>query len=156
MTHEEALLSVYNIYPNKQARRAALLEIERAIKRLTKIEEGPMTFDEAVQGLIQAVTVFAKSPAGQCNGLFNGYYPPHPSTWFHQSRYLDSPEVWFNVAKPESTATVRGKETSAALDRAFETESVPGDSLSIFQDNRERRRGKDLERIAQRGFDLGG
>ena len=155
MNHESALIAVYSLYPNKQARRKALLEIERAIKRLQGIEEGPMSFDEAVKGLMQAVGVFAQSPAGKCNGLFDGYYPPHPSTWFHQSRYLDDPGVWFNAAKKESAATVRGRETSTALDRAFETESVSGNSLSVFQDNGERRRRKDMERASQQSLYLG-
>ena len=155
MSHEDSLLAIYDLYPHKQARRKALLEIERAVGRLMKIEEGPMTFEEAVKGLMQAVGVFSKSPAGQCNGLFDGYYPPHPATWFHQSRYLDSPEVWFNAAKKESSATLRGRETSSALDRAFEIENVPGNGLSIFQDNSERRRRQSLERDARPRLNFG-
>src|SRR6266481_4415358 len=82
------LMSIYAAYPRKIGRRKALLEIDRAIRRLQNGECGQkLTYQEATAGLLKATTAFANSPAGQ-----HFPYVPHPTTWFHQGRYLDDPE----------------------------------------------------------------
>lgn len=84
-------LEIYNSYPRHEGRRKALLEIERALNRIRK--EAPhlshCTDEQLAAMMLTTVTYFAKSPAGQ-----KGVYTPHPSTWFHQGRYLDDPEAW--------------------------------------------------------------
>lgn len=83
-------LEIYNTYPRKVCRRAALLEIERALRRLVDGESGEkMEYEKAVFELLKATSVFARSQAGN-----KGPFTPHPTSWFHQSRYLDDPKEW--------------------------------------------------------------
>ena len=87
MTIEE----IYSVYPRKVGRRAALLEIDRAIRRIVHGEAGrQMGEQEALECMQATVIAYASSPAGQA-----GTFTPHPRTWFHQSRYLDDPKEWF-------------------------------------------------------------
>ena len=73
---------IYQAYPRKVARSAALRAIEKAIKM-----QEP---DEAAwDWLLKQTQTFARSPAGN-----NGNYTPHPATWFNQQRYLDDPKEW--------------------------------------------------------------
>lgn len=88
---EADLVSVWDKYPRRVKRTKALLEIQKAIERLVAGETGPrMKKSEAVGELVKAVTLFASSPAGN-----RGEFTPHPTSWFHQSRYLDDPNDWF-------------------------------------------------------------
>ena len=57
---------IYNAYPRKVGKRKALLEIDRALRRLIAGEIGPrMTHAAAVEGLVKAASLYARSPAGQ-------------------------------------------------------------------------------------------
>jgi hypothetical protein len=108
--------TIYYAYPRKVGRRRALLEIELALRRISK--EVPhllnRTEKEVEQLMLNTVLMFANSPAGKRKN-----FTPHPSTWFHQSRYLDDPEEWFHVEgtkqddlarrNADSLATVFGK-----------------------------------------------
>ena len=85
---------IYAVYPRRVGRRVALLEIDRAIRRVVNGESGsPMSEEEALRRMLDAVTKYAKSPAGR-----SGTYTPHPRTWFHQSRYLDDQREWAKVS----------------------------------------------------------
>jgi hypothetical protein len=94
---------IYAAYPRKVGRRVALLEIERAIRRVVNGEAGyVMSEDEAKERMLKRVNLYANSPAGKA-----GNYTPHARTWFHQSRYLDDPKEWqhcsnFGNAKTET------------------------------------------------------
>lgn len=84
-------LLVYNCYPRKIGRNAAIRAIEKAARRLIAGECGSPTanYDEAITYLCQRATLFARAPAGN-----NGEYTPHPATWFNDSRYLDDESEW--------------------------------------------------------------
>jgi hypothetical protein len=76
--------SIYDLYPRKIGRSAALKAIDKSIKLIAlRGEENPLGF------LQDRVLAFAQSPAGQA-----GKYTPHPATWFNQSRYDDNPAEW--------------------------------------------------------------
>lgn len=90
---------IYALYPRKIGKKAALKAISKAISEVTKnaalwSQENGKYVDGA-SWLKERVTVFRDSPAGQHHGLFDGYHPPHPSTWFNQGRYEDSPDEWY-------------------------------------------------------------
>ena len=142
MNHEQILVAIYEAYPRRIGRRRALLEIDRAIKRLTSKEEGEMTEDEAFAGLLQATIMYARSPAGRRGG-----FTPHPATWFHQSRYLDDSKEWQNVPITEGVAEQRIRENREAVERVLAEDSA-GDGYP-FQQTLERRRAKDLARPSQ-------
>ena len=93
----EYSMTIYDCYPRKVGKRKALVEIERAIRRLMGGEFGPrLSMAEAVDGLLKSTALYARSPAGNRES-----FTPHPSTWFHQSRYLDNPDEWFHQTEDE-------------------------------------------------------
>ena len=84
---------IYAAYPRKVGRGGALREIEKALKRLPlEANLKDKTNLEIAEMLLTTVRLFAASPAGKRQS-----FTPHPTTWFHQSRYLDDPEEWFHV-----------------------------------------------------------
>lgn len=90
---------LYKIYPAHVAKGAALKAIDKALRRLPlELKLGGRDVPDRVAWIKEAVECFAGSPAGQIDGLFKGYRPPYPATWFNQSRYLDDPEAWFQVS----------------------------------------------------------
>lgn len=97
MPIESELLTIYDAYPRKVAKRKALLEIDRALRRITAGEIGDrVSHDKAVEELLKTTVLYARSPAGN-----RGNFTPHPSTWFHQSRYLDDPNEWYHQTEEE-------------------------------------------------------
>lgn len=135
-------LTIYNHYPRKVGRRKALLEIERAIKRLRTPEEGPMREEDAVKGLLLATCKFAQSPAGQRGG-----FTPHPSTWYHQSRYLDDPLEWNNVPETQTFAALNESATDTAIRRVRENRQRLGSDGNQGQPRLDRKDDRD---VAQR------
>jgi hypothetical protein len=119
MSIESDALTIYGVYPRKVGRRKALEEIRKALIRLAAGETGPrMTLEQALDGLLQATSLYARSPAGQREN-----FTPHPSTWFHQSRYLDDPKEWFHHEK--SAQIERAERNSTAIDRIFNQGRMP-------------------------------
>lgn len=76
---------IYQHYPRKVGKIAALKAIEKAIKLLADREDDPVAF------LIEKVKVYAASPDGHKS---RGKFRPHPSTWFNQGRYDDDVAEW--------------------------------------------------------------
>jgi hypothetical protein len=74
---EEQCLLVYQEYPRKVGKPAAISEIRKALKKV-----GFDVLSEATKG-------FARAVEGK-----EERYIPHPSTWFHQERYSDDPKTW--------------------------------------------------------------
>lgn len=96
-------LAIYHEYPKKVGRQQALIEIEKALKRLCDGETGlPTTYWDAVKLVLDATKEFARSPAGQ-----RGQYTPWPQTWFHQSRYLDDRKCWYLLDREEEEFMAR-------------------------------------------------
>lgn len=82
--------SLYELYPRKEARGAAIKAIEDALRRVVAGEMAtPLTPVLAFAALSSLVTCYADSPAGK-----RGKYTPHAATWFNQSRYLDDQKQW--------------------------------------------------------------
>jgi hypothetical protein len=75
---------IYDAYPRKVGRKAALKKIEVALSELrdTHGDNGPVW-------LLARVKAFASSPAGRA-----GEFTPHCATWMHQGRYDDDEEQW--------------------------------------------------------------
>src|SRR5271168_1590089 len=80
-----ALLSIYKLYPRKMAKAKAICEIRGALNRICdgEIDGKDRTMEEAIEYLRgkteEALTTFAGR---------DKKYIPHPTTYYHQSRYL--------------------------------------------------------------------
>lgn len=74
---EEDCIELYEVFPRKSARAAALVAIAKA---LTKVDKAT---------LLAAVTKYAEAVRGQ-----NPQYIPHPATWFNAERWTDDPATW--------------------------------------------------------------
>ncbi|MEM7624791.1 MAG: helix-turn-helix domain-containing protein [Planctomycetota bacterium] len=82
--------AIYNAYPRKVARRAALTAIERAAKRLADAGHA-----DPRGHLLERTSAFAKSPAGQPPPRGSpADFRPYPATWFNADRYDDDPAEW--------------------------------------------------------------
>src|SRR6266446_6029018 len=116
------LMSIYDAYPRKIGRRKALLEIERAIRRLQNGECGQkLTYEEAT--------------AGQ-----HFPYVPYPATFFHQSRYLDDETEWTNgKVNGESKDAALARKNGDVLDRMREKEGAARESGTLIFERADRR-----------------
>jgi len=75
------ITDIYNLYPRKVGRKAALAKIVKAIQD----GASPERLMAAVKKYADAVS---RWPSRDLK------YVPHPSTWFHQARYDDDPAEW--------------------------------------------------------------
>jgi len=138
----EVVEELYRLYPWHVGKKAAERAIKNALKRLAlelKVSGSPNVGDEH-QWLKEQVSAFAESPAGTRNGLFKGYMPPYPSTWFNQSRYLDDQEAWY----PDGIRPVEVCEV------AIETPEYKPSTKLLERMEKERRTG--LEEARRRGL----
>ena len=100
MNEIEQVEAIYEAYPRKVGRRAALRAIENAIKRISAHHGHPGTEGIDLQlldcrrWLCRRVMEYAKSPAGQKPSDPALEFRPHPSTWFNQDRFYDDPAEW--------------------------------------------------------------
>jgi len=92
--------SIYEAYPRKVGRKAAIDAITRAIKRIGA-EWKQVDHLSPNHLLLDKVKVYASYvalwPADERN------YVPHPTTWFNQGRYDDDPKEW-ERGKPIASA----------------------------------------------------
>ena len=107
---------IYQAYPRKVAKAKALAEILRAAQLLQTGKDWPKLAEaEAFAFLHEKTTAFANSPAGQA-----GEFTPHPSTWFHQGRYLDDPKEWNRsneTTNPREITSGQNQRNSPAAER---------------------------------------
>jgi hypothetical protein len=80
---------IYQAYPRKVGKGAALKAIASAYQRLCRGESKQIAPEMAAQFLLASAMEFASSQAGH-----NGAFTPHPATWFNASRYLDDHNEW--------------------------------------------------------------
>jgi hypothetical protein len=94
---ESVLLSIYNAYPRKTGRPAALKRISEALDRICmgEIDGSPRTTAEAIE-FLRMKTEEARRQMGAREQKFI----PHMATWLHQRRYL-RPELASAVEKPK-------------------------------------------------------
>lgn len=76
---------IYSAYPRKVGKAKAI----QAIQRSLKIIDARDGVQDPANWLLERVTAFANSPAGQA-----GKFTPHPTTWFNQGRYDDDEHEW--------------------------------------------------------------
>jgi len=79
--------AIYSAYPRKVGKKHALKKITEAL-----ISLHDETGDQNFAYLLDKTRKFAQSPAGK-----KGEFTPHPSTWYHQGRYMDDPNEWYRV-----------------------------------------------------------
>jgi hypothetical protein len=89
----DVALSIYEAYPRKVAKPAALKAISRALKGIDAAK------------LLELTQAYAKSQEGA-----DPQYIPHPATWFNQQRFNDDPPTWRRsdsvISKPAPVQTV--------------------------------------------------
>lgn len=80
-----ALDSIYKLYPRPENRKAAIKRIGEALDRISKgeIDGAPRTQQEAILYLRERTEAARQEFAGR-----EKRFIPHPTTWFHGSRYL--------------------------------------------------------------------
>lgn len=81
---------IYEHYPRKVGRAGAIKAIAKAARSLLDDDrhEEPLAF------LMDRVTAYARSPAGQPPPTGCNDYRPYPATWFNNARYDDDPAEW--------------------------------------------------------------
>lgn len=89
------LLLIYQDYPRHEAKTKALTAIKKAISKYAF--ENSLDCLAATKYIHEAVIEFAKSHAGKADGMFPGYRPPHPATWFNGERYMDDRKEWHST-----------------------------------------------------------
>jgi hypothetical protein len=94
---ESVLLSIYNAYPRRTGRPAALKRIAEALDRICQgeIDGSPRTQAEAIE-FLRVKTEEARRQMGAREAKFI----PHFATFLHQRRYL-RPEVATAIAQPK-------------------------------------------------------
>jgi len=102
---------IYQLYPRKVGKRAALKAISYALTRLHDGEAGiPLNWDQAADALKKVTAIFSQSPAGN-----SARFTPHTATWFNRSSYLDDRKEWFNNEIPSKTELRIRKNRAAIL-----------------------------------------
>lgn len=102
---------IYEAYPRKVGRAAALKSIRFAVVRLAEgnLRQGPIDPTDARRFLWKKSTEYANSPLGR---RVDKDKIPHPATWFNQERYFDGEAEWSSVARDAagSTSTATDKQ----------------------------------------------
>jgi hypothetical protein len=92
---EEQIIKIYEAYPRKAGRGAALKAIKKATVRLVTgdVIHKPMDALKARGFLWKKATEYANSPIGR-KPPDGEDFRPHPATWFNQERYFDDVSEW--------------------------------------------------------------
>lgn len=112
-------LSIYEAYPRKEGKGAAMTSINKAVTRLVKGEapHAPMVKLDAQRYLMRRVLEYERSPAGRQPDKTK---IPHPATWFNQKRYDDDQSNWHHTEKQNGTYQSKSESTFDALKRSIE------------------------------------
>jgi hypothetical protein len=114
-----AELAIYSLYPRKEGKQAAIVAIQKTVRRLMKGEapHSPMSKPEAVAYLTLRVTEYAESSVGS---QADKTMIPHPATWFNKGRYDDDQKNWNNSggnnAGTRKSTTPKSDNNMAMLD----------------------------------------
>lgn len=108
--------AIYEAYPRKEGKGAAMEAIRKAVARLMKGEEphAPMAKIEAQRHLMRRVLEYERSPVGRQPDKTK---IPHPATWFNQKRYDDDQANWQLVNGASNGTTQGNNKPNAAIDR---------------------------------------
>lgn len=91
-TESDQIAAIYEAYPRKVGRLAAIKAIQKAVSFLSKSEN--ITPLEARRKLYRATILYWRSPQGQNS---DRTMIPHPATWYNRGSYLDDPKEWQHV-----------------------------------------------------------
>ena len=110
-------LGIYNRYPRKVAKDAALKAIDKAISAVSKRGSAGAVGDEeaAAQWLGSRGDLYAKSPQARQPDKSK---VPYPASWFNAGRYDDDDTEWQHVGfeKPGSKGFTPQPENLSAID----------------------------------------
>jgi len=111
-----SLEQLYERYPRKVGRRAALNAIRKAMGRLMDGEAGTkLNPEQAFQFLLAQVSTYAEARHDQ-----DPTFTPRPATWFNRSSYLDDSSEWQQHEQQQRVAD-RIHKTSASVERQQRT-----------------------------------
>ena len=112
LSSEEMAVQIYNLYPRKVAKRAAIRAIAHALSRVHdgEVNQQPMTWEDAHRFLITKTRQYADSPAGNRES-----FTPYPATFYNQSRYLDHEIEWYRVNRAEQQEMARIAEANVGV-----------------------------------------
>lgn len=136
LSPREVSMQVYNLFPRKVGRRAALKAIEYAIIRIHdgEFNDKPMIWEDAYKFLITKTRQYAESPAGN-----RGEFTPHPATFFNQSRYLDHEIEWHKTnAAEDQQVRMRSEAAVGTWLRAAPSNLTPEEVVQMAEKRRPR------------------
>lgn len=137
---------IYELYPRKVGKGAALRAIKSALTKLQA--KNSISETEAATILIRSVSEFARSPAGN-----RGEYTPHCSTWMNQQRWNDDRGEWHrDFGGPNGTQPINRSRTRQELQRMELERAEEMDSAGAFDagDHDEgNRNGGSLKRLCE-------
>ena len=94
---KDCLIKIYDAYPRKEAKIAALKAIEKAIREVEKngLDGESYSFTEAYEAVLQATVLYGQSPLVKRKiAEGNKQYIPHPASWFNKGSYRTPVEEW--------------------------------------------------------------
>ncbi len=100
---------IYQVYPRKVGKAAALKAIDTALRAISK--RGMLG---AAAWLLDRVEKYAASPSGR-----QGKFTPHPAKWFNQARYDDDENEWANTdgnARSQAASPARSRAEAGKYD----------------------------------------
>lgn len=100
----KACWDIYQLYPRKVGKRAALAAIDKAISRIKGTMGGGLFESQAIEYLTERVRLYAHVVSGWPRS--DRAFIPHPATWFNQDRFDDDDREWFKGAPPPSSIQV--------------------------------------------------
>lgn len=111
-------MSIYEKYPRKEGKGAALEAIRKAVARLVKGEapHPPMVKIDAQRFLMRRVLEYERSPVGR---QADKTKLPHPATWFNQKRYDDDQANWHQLERIHGNES-KGDAAYDALKRSIQ------------------------------------
>lgn len=114
--------TLYQKYPRKVGKRAALTAIENALTRCaSRTGIDPLAF------LTKRVEAFAASPVGQ------GDYCPNPSTWFNQDRFDDDTKEWARTTEKTNDLITYSEMLTAGGPTGFEMVRQNGSQKPLWR-----------------------
>lgn len=98
---ESALICIYEAYPRRQGRAAALKAITKAIDAIKGDLLNPRDSDWLLARVKAYAEAVSKWPESEKQFI------PHPATWFNRGSYDDDPETWVKTPADSQRSTRR-------------------------------------------------
>lgn len=111
----KACWELYQLYPRKVGKRAALAAIDKAINRLKGTMGGSLFESQAIEHLTDRVRLYARATSTWSRE--DRQFIPHPATWFNQDRFDDDPREWVKGNAPMPTTPVQVDQIKRAAEQ---------------------------------------